>query len=89
MRCSSSVSEYGAYNRRWGCREGDVRMYDAGSLFKLRFDRAPALDALRRVEREGLGLRRAEAIIRDRGGWVKFNSEGGAFTSEFLVPAKE
>ncbi len=37
----------------------------------------------------GFGLRRAEAIIRDRGGWVKFNSEGGAFTSEFLVPAKE
>lgn len=60
VRCSSSVSEYGAYNRRWGCREGAVRMYDAGSLFKLRFDRAPALDALRRIEREGLGLRRAE-----------------------------
>ncbi len=35
----------------------------------------------------GFGLRRAEAIIKDHGGWVKYNSEEGAFTSEFLVPA--
>ena len=35
----------------------------------------------------GFGLRRAEAIIKDHGGWVKYNSEDGAFTSEFLVPA--
>ena len=33
------------------------------------------------------GLKRAEAIIKDHGGWVKYNSEDGAFTSEFLVPA--
>ncbi len=35
----------------------------------------------------GFGLRRAEAIIKDHGGWVKYNSEDGAFTSEFLIPA--
>ncbi len=35
----------------------------------------------------GFGLRRAETIIKDHGGWVKYNSEDGAFTSEFLVPA--
>ena len=35
----------------------------------------------------GFGLRRAEAIIEEHGGWVKYNSEDGAFTSEFLVPA--
>ena len=35
----------------------------------------------------GFGLRRAEAILEDHGGWVKYNSENGAFTSEFLVPA--
>lgn len=35
----------------------------------------------------GFGLRRAEAILEDHGGWVKYNSEDGAFTSEFLVPA--
>lgn len=35
----------------------------------------------------GFGLHRAEAILKDHGGWCKFNSEDGAFTSEFLVPA--
>ena len=35
----------------------------------------------------GFGLKRAEAIIKEHGGWVKYNSEDGAFTSEFLVPA--
>lgn len=35
----------------------------------------------------GFGLRRAEAIIEAHGGWMKYNSEDGAFTSEFLVPA--
>lgn len=37
----------------------------------------------------GFGLRRAEAILAEHGGWVKYNSEDGAFTSEFLVPAIE
>ena len=37
----------------------------------------------------GFGLRRAEAIIEEHGGWIKYNSEAGAFTSEFLVPAVE
>ena len=35
----------------------------------------------------GFGLHRAEAIVKQHGGWVKYNSEDGAFTSEFLVPA--
>ena len=37
----------------------------------------------------GFGLRRAEAILEEHGGWVKYNSEDGAFTSEFLVPSIE
>ncbi len=37
----------------------------------------------------GFGLRRAEAILEGHGGWCKYNSEEGAFTSEFLVPAVE
>ena len=35
----------------------------------------------------GFGLHRAAAIIEQHGGWIKCNSEDGAFTSEFLVPA--
>lgn len=35
----------------------------------------------------GFGLRRASVILTEHGGWCKYNSEDGAFTSEFLVPA--
>lgn len=37
----------------------------------------------------GFGLKRAEALLQRHGGWVKYNSEDGAFTTEFLVPATE
>lgn len=37
----------------------------------------------------GFGLHRAEAILTEHGGWCKYNSEDGAFTSEFLVPARK
>ncbi len=37
----------------------------------------------------GFGLRRAQVILEEHGGWVKYNSEDGAFTSEFLVPVLE
>ena len=37
----------------------------------------------------GFGLRRTEAILEEHCGWIKYNSEDGAFTSEFLVPALE
>lgn len=35
----------------------------------------------------GFGLRRVEAILKEHDGWCKYNSEEGAFTTEFLVPA--
>lgn len=35
----------------------------------------------------GFGLRRAAAVVENRGGWIKVNSEEGAFSTEFLVPA--
>ncbi len=37
----------------------------------------------------GFGLGHVRDIIEKHGGWCKFNSEDGAFTSEFLVPAIE
>ena len=48
-----------------------------------------SLFATRKDDVHGFGLRRAEAILEEHGGWVKYNSEDGAFTSEFLVPAIE
>ena len=48
-----------------------------------------SLFATRKNGVHGFGLRRAEAILEEHGGWVKYNSEDGAFTSEFVVPAAE
>jgi hypothetical protein len=58
--CSTTMSEYGTYNRTWQCRAPSVRMYDRGSIFKLICDRAPALAAVQEVQQTGLGIRRAE-----------------------------
>ena len=60
--CSTSVSEYGSYNRAWMSRNAAVHMYDRGSIFKLCCDRAPDLERLQKVERDGLGIRRAEGF---------------------------
>ena len=49
-----------------------------GSLFKTR-----------KTGLHGFGLRRAQSIIEEHGGWIKYNSEDGAFTTEFLVPTGE
>lgn len=56
-RCSTSVSEYGGYNRTWQCREGWMRMYDRGSLFRIVCDVPPTLEAIQTLEQKGLGIR--------------------------------
>lgn len=68
---STSVSEYGGFNRQWKCHTPAVRMYDAGSLFKISFDgESPDEAHLSAIEQSGLGLRRAEGF-----GQVLFLSE--------------
>ena len=62
LLCSTAVKEYGGYNRTWGSREIAVKMYERGSIFKLSCTPAPALDKLRHVMAEGLGIRRAEGF---------------------------
>ena len=61
-QCCAALSACGGYNRTWGCRAPEVQMYDSGSLFRIRCDRPPDLEALERVQREGLGLRTAEGF---------------------------
>ncbi len=58
--CSTSVSEYGSFNRTWECRSPGVKMYNPGSTFKLKCSSAPSVDNMRAIERECLGIRRAE-----------------------------
>ncbi|MBE6928763.1 MAG: GHKL domain-containing protein [Clostridia bacterium] len=45
------------------------------------------LFSTRKKGMHGFGLKRAESILDAHGGWVKYNSEDGAFSTEFLVPA--
>lgn len=58
--CSTAVSEYGGYNRIWRAELPLERMYDAGSIFKLECAEAPTAEALRKVQKEGLGIRKNE-----------------------------
>lgn len=60
--CSTALAEFGGYNRTWKCRAPAVRMYDRGSVFQLACSGAPALERLRAVQREGLGIRRSEGF---------------------------
>lgn len=60
--CSTSVAEFGGYNRTWKCRNPAARMYDQGSIFQIVCDRAPALEMIRNLEMTGLGIRRAEGF---------------------------
>ena len=60
--CSTAMAEFGGYNRTWKCRVPTLRMYDRGSIFKLRCSAAPKAEALLEVQRTGLGARRAEGF---------------------------
>ena len=79
---STSVSEYGGFNRQWKCHTPVVRMYDAGSLFKIVCSSAPDEAHLSAVERSGLGMRRSEGF-----GQVLFMPEAlfGVIQSKQLV----
>ena len=62
LYCATAMFQSGGYNRAWQCRAPSARFYDRGSLFHLKCRPAPTLEALRRVEAEGLGIRRAEGF---------------------------
>ena len=60
--CDTSLAEYGGYNRIWGCHLPAVRMYERGSVFKLRCGGVPSLEALRKLQAEGIGIRREDGF---------------------------
>ena len=59
-RCATSLTEAAGFNRTLGCKEPSVTMYEAGSVFCLHCDKAPTWEALRSLERSGIGIRRPE-----------------------------
>lgn len=60
--CSTTLAEYGSFNRTWGCRSPAVLMYEPGSLFKLRCSSAPSREKLLKLETTGLGFRTEEGF---------------------------
>lgn len=62
LHCATALTEAGGYNRAWESRAPLVRLYDRGSLFQLKCTSAPALERIRRVEAQGLGIRREEGF---------------------------
>lgn len=61
-RCATSITEVRGFNRTWGCDTPVLPMYEAGSVFQLHCEPAPSKEAMRRLEMDGLGLRRAEGF---------------------------
>lgn len=60
--CATSIAEFGGYNRIWKNRNPAVRMYERGSLFRLRCETPPSLEKLRSLEHSGIGIRRSEGF---------------------------
>lgn len=61
-RCSTSVTEVQGFNRKLGIQMPAMPMYAAGSVFCLQCSEAPSAERMRRLEQEGLGLRRNEGF---------------------------
>jgi len=60
--CATAVADYHAYNRVWQCRSSCVKMYERGSLFKLSFREPPSPAVLGKLQKSGIGIRRAEGF---------------------------
>lgn len=59
-RCATSVTEVHGYNRTLGVNLPVLPMYAPGSVFRLRCDPKPEREALRRLEWNGIGIKRNE-----------------------------
>lgn len=64
LMCATSVTERQGFNRTLGIRLPPTLVYDSGCTFRLTCDAAPTLDAIRQLERNGLGIRQAEGFGR-------------------------
>lgn len=60
--CSTSVEESGGFNRTWKTNVSALTVYAPGSLFRIRCSSAPTAADLESVEKQGLGMRRAEGF---------------------------
>lgn len=85
--CKSSLGE--RFLRLYISMKGSMLYFSMLNSAGKKREKTGTLFTTQKTGIHGFGLRRAESIIEEHGGWVKYNSEDGAFTSEFLVPAME
>lgn len=62
IACSTAMQVFGGYNRTWRCHNTTTRMYDRGSIFRIRCDMPPTMQAVQRVQYMGLGMRQSEGF---------------------------
>ena len=62
VACSTALKEFSGFNRTWQCRVQHQRMYDRGSIFRLRCASVPNRERLEAIQREGLGIRPMEGF---------------------------
>lgn len=68
-------------------RKGNMLYFSMLNSSGKKMAKEGSLFASKKAGLHGFGLKRAEAILEKHGGWCKYNSEDGAFSTEFLVPA--
>ena len=61
---ATSVVDVRGYNRKWGVRIPSVRMYEKGSVFKLKFNGEIGRDQMLSAMNKGIGVRRNEGFGR-------------------------
>ena len=64
ISCLSKIAQYGGFNRTWGTRLPEYKMYKEGGLFKLEADNEFDPIYLRDIENSGLGIKKEEGYGR-------------------------
>ena len=62
--CSTSVVDVKGYNRVWNSKIPSAVMYAMGSVFHFTFDGTLTKESMRKLENEGIGIRRNEGFGR-------------------------
>lgn len=60
--CSTSCSEYSNFNTKWMARNSIVSMYNQGCIFKITCSDIPAIEKIKNIEINGLGVRSQEGF---------------------------
>ena len=63
-KASTSVVKKSGFNRTWGMRTPQQSMYEAGSVFKIKFDGEISAEKVREIEENGLGINKNEGCGR-------------------------